>query len=212
MAQAEERGIRSANGLWMLVAQAWRAAELFQGAAIPMERAAAVEGEMLRSLTQAVLVGMPGCGKSSLGRMLAKRLGRRFVDMDEWIEAKAGLPVPVIIGEQGEAAFRALEREAAQALGKENGLVIATGGGAVLDPRNVRALRQNGRIFFIQRDLDRLETQGRPLSRDRETLERMARERLPLYRAACDAALTNDGALEDAATALEEAFYETAGA
>lgn len=209
--QAEERNIPNANGLWMLIAQAWRAAELFQGAPIPLERALEVKETMLSGLTQLVLVGMPGCGKSSLGRRMAESMGRRFVDMDEWIEAQAGLPVPRIIREQGEAAFRALEHEAARALGKENGLVIATGGGVVLDLRNIRALRQNGRIVFVERTLDQLDMRDRPLSKSRAALERMARERLPLYRGACDISLENNCGLEDCAKALEEKWNDIVG-
>lgn len=206
--QAAARGIAHANGLWMLIAQAWRAAELFTGAAIPAARARRAEGAVLRALVQPVLIGMPGSGKTTLGQGLAQRLGRRFVDIDEWIEQRAGHSPKAIIQEQGEAVFRALEREAIQTLGKESGLVLATGGGAVLDPRNIQTLRQNGRLLWIQRDLERLATQGRPLSQSGAGLAVLAERRLPLYQAACDGAVDNNGALADSLNALEEAFYE----
>ena len=114
---------------------------------------------------------MPASGKSTLGRALSERTGRPFADTDDWIVRKAGKPIPQIFAEEGETAFRALESEAIRELSTRNGLIIATGGGAVLDSQNVRRLKRNGLLCFIKRDLDLLApTPDRPLSSDREAM------------------------------------------
>ncbi|MDR2686819.1 MAG: shikimate kinase [Oscillospiraceae bacterium] len=180
---AQALGLETAGGLPMLVAQAAASAELFTGEPCREGEAARVLASLRRDLENWVLVGMPGCGKTSLGRRLAARSGRPFVDLDLEIEKEAGRPAREIFSAQGEAAFRDLEAQMAARFGAGTGQVIATGGGAVLRPGNAEALRGNGRLLWIRRDTRYLATAGRPLSVDLENLERARR---PFYEAAAD--------------------------
>lgn len=208
---AAERGVPCVDGLWMLAAQAWHAAQLFLDAPIPEGKLWEAYRAVRRDCLNLVLVGMPGSGKSALGARAARALGRGFVDVDAEIEKRAG-PIPEIFKNQGEGAFRALESEEIARFGKESGLVIATGGGAVLKGENIRALRQNGVIAWVQRPLDRLGTAGRPLSSGPDALARMEEARAPLYRACADFTVANDGEIDRAARQIREGFYEAAGA
>lgn len=210
--QAEERGIPSANGLWMLVAQAKYAAEYFTGEAIPDEKIAEVYGRMRAEMANVVLTGMPGSGKSSVGRALAEQMGRTFVDMDEIIVRLAGRSIPEIFAESGEEVFRQIETEAARECGKEKSLVIATGGGAVTRRDTMKALQQNGEVLFIERPIESLATDGRPLSAGgMEALRAMYEKRCPLYRQYAACAIDNSGSLEDTVKAAMEGYYEAAG-
>ncbi len=210
--QAEERGIPSENGLWMLVAQAKYAAEYFTGKQIPDEKIAEVYGVMRAQMSNLVLAGMPGSGKSTVGRRLAERMGREFVDMDDLIVKLAGKGIPDIFREDGEEAFRRLETQAAQQCGREKSLVIATGGGAVTREETMRALQQNGEILFIERPLESLATAGRPLSQGGpEKLRAMYEARLPLYERYAAARVDNSGDIDKAVEAATEGFYEAAG-
>ena len=149
---------------------------------------------LLGRLANLVLVGMPGCGKTRIGRLAAQALGRDFVDMDAEIEKAAGMSIPDIFSREGEQGFRDRETRVAEILGARTGLVIATGGGAVLRGENVRALRQNGVIVYMQRSLDQLAVGGnRPLSSSREALEKMLAARAPLYEAAAHRVVFNTG-------------------
>ena len=206
--QAEALGLPYAGGLPMLVAQAAAAAALFTGADVPEERMEAVLRQVAADVTNLVLIGMPGAGKTTVGTLAAKALGRPFFDADAAIEERAGKPIPRIFAEEGEAAFRALETEVLAELGKRSGAVIATGGGAVLLQRNLPLLRQNGRILRLRRPLERLPLEGRPLSASPERLREMEREREPFYAAAADITLDNTGAAADTAAAVVRAFLE----
>ena len=135
-----------------------------------------------------VLIGMPGCGKSTLGRLIAERTGRTFADCDAEIVKAAGKPIPQIFAEEGEESFRAKETAALAELCKQSGLVIATGGGVVTRERNLPLMHQNGRILFLDIAPDQLPTDGRPLSQARSPAVLYA-ERLPLYRHAADTIL-----------------------
>lgn len=193
---AEERGVRFSNGLPMLVAQATAAAGYFLGTPGAFES----ENERIISLLESrmeniVLIGMPGSGKSTIGRLISERTGKDFIDMDEETEKSAGMTIPEIFKREGEEGFRRRETETALELGKRRGLVIATGGGTVLKKINVRALRQNGRLLHIRRPAEDLPTDGRPLSKDTEALRRMEKERLPLYEEAADAEFDNSVSL-----------------
>ena len=207
---AEARGIPCAGGLYMLVGQAREAAELFTGRAIPDAVTDAIYGELRGEALNLILIGMPGSGKSSVGRMIAAHMGREFVDCDAEIVRRAGMTIPDIFAKQGEKAFRDMESAVLAEACREKSRVIASGGGAVLKPENVRAMRQNGVLVWIRRALDALPMDGRPLSAGREALEQMWQAREPLYRAAADAAIDNDGTHEAAVIAAEEAFYEAA--
>lgn len=179
--QAQELGIRHTNGLPMLVAQATAAAEYFLGENGFQDENTHIIEALKKDIENIVLIGMPGCGKSTLGKHLAKITGKTFVDMDLIIEERASMTIPEIFEKYGEKHFRDIESEVAAELGKERGQIIATGGGVILRPENMKALRQNGRILFIQRPLERLSRSGRPLSKDLDTLKAMYEQRLPLY-------------------------------
>lgn len=200
--QAEALGVPAAGGLPMLVAQARRASELFTGERIPEERMEAVLREVAADVTNVVLIGMPGSGKSTVGAALARRLEWPFVDADEEIVRRAGRSIPEIFAEDGEERFRTLETEVLSDLGKRSGIVLATGGGAVLFERNLPLLRQNGRIYRITRDVSRLATCGRPLSSSPERLREMERERAPFYERAADVTVSNDGSTAETVAAI----------
>ena len=200
---AEKLGIPAIGGLWMLVAQAKAASEWFTGRAIADGVIEAVFFILRREIENIILIGMPGCGKSTVGRLIAEKAGKRFVDADAEIEALAKKTIPQIFAEDGEDAFRELETAVLKELGKQSGLVIATGGGCVTRERNYPLLHQNGRIFWLQRNLESLPTDGRPLSQAQELTE-MYQKRAPMYKRFADHIIDNNGAAEDAPDTIWE--------
>ena len=188
---AEERKIRCENGLSMLVAQAKRAAELFTGKMIPDAVCTDILRTLEREMHNVILIGMPGCGKTSVGTLLAQRLGRLFFDADAEIERRLGCTIPAFFAREGENAFRAVETQVLAELGKRSGCVIATGGGCVTRPENYELLHQNGTLVWLRRDLSALPVDGRPISRSR-ALSELYREREPLYRRFADICVEND--------------------
>ena len=178
---AEKRGIPAMNGLWMLVAQAKESAERFKGAAIPCGKIAQIHAYLQQQMENIILIGMPGCGKSTIGRLMAEKTGRLFIDTDAEIEKLAQKSIPTIFAEDGEAVFRTLETKVLEAFGKLSGLVIATGGGCVTQERNHPLLQQNGRIFWLQRDMGKLATEGRPLSVNLEEMYRLRRDKYAAF-------------------------------
>lgn len=207
---AEARGIPCAGGLYMLVGQAREAAEMFMGKTIPEAETDRVYAKLRADALNVVLIGMPGSGKTSVGQTLANEMGRAFVDCDAEIEKKAGMTIPEIFAQKGEAGFRDIEAEVVSEVCKKRSQVIATGGGAILREANVRAMRQNGAVLMLERNLDILAMDGRPLSTGRAALERLWAQREPKYRAAADACIDNNTTLDAAVDAAREAFYETA--
>jgi len=201
--QAEEQKRKSVNGLAMLVAQAAAAGKIFTGASHNDGDIERVIQATERKLENWVIVGMPGCGKSTVGAHLAERAGRAFVDIDREIERKTGMKCGEFITQKGEARFRALESEIAKEIGAKTGLVIATGGGTVLKPENVFALRQNGRMLWIRRDIARLATVGRPLSQNLSELEET---RTPIYQGIADAVVRHNENWEQLREKAWEAF------
>ena len=180
--EAEARGIPCRNGLYMLVAQAKAAAELFLSHPLPEGEIDRIEGKLRREAANWVLIGMPGCGKSTVGHLLAERTGRPLLETDQMIEAVAGCSCGEFIRTRGEEAFRALETEMVRQAGARSGCVIATGGGTVTRPENRDPLRQNGILFHLDRPPEQLEiSDSRPLSETREKLAARYRERKPLY-------------------------------
>ena len=205
---AEARGIPAAGGLYMLVGQAREAAELFSGHGIPESETTRIYRQLRRKALNLILIGMPGSGKTRIGMALAERMKRPFVDLDDEIVKRAGKSIPEIFAEDGEGAFRKLERQVVLDACKEKGAVIATGGGAVLRTDNVRAMRQNGRLCLLTRDLDALPLDGRPLSKSHEALREMWAVRAPHYRGAADFTIENDAAPDEVAARIEEAYHE----
>jgi shikimate dehydrogenase len=190
--QAEEKQLKFTNGLPMLVAQATAAAGYFQGKpgafdSYNEEIIASIESD----IQNIVLVGMPGCGKSTIGKMLAKITGKKFIDMDDEIVKSAGMSIPDIFDKEGELGFRDRETEVAKKLSKEHGQIIATGGGAPLRGENVEALKQNGKVMLIKRPVKFLATSGRPLSKDLDTLLAMEETRMPIYSSIADIEFDN---------------------
>lgn len=201
--QAEALNIPHAGGLLMLVAQAQRASELFTGNAIADARIGEIYRTLSVQMQNIVLVGMPGCGKSSVGTRLAERLDRPFVDADAEIEKAAGMPIPAFFRLHGEDAFRELESRVLAGLGKRSGAVIATGGGAVLREENYAALHQNGTIIWLTRDLARLPIDGRPVSQS-TSLDALYAARKVRYERFADQIIDNNGALDETVRAILE--------
>ena len=201
--EARERGLPCSCGLPMLVAQAWRAEELFTGSAIPAETVEAVLAGLTAQLQNVVLIGMPGCGKSTVGRALARRQGKAFLDLDRLIEERAGKSIPAIFAQEGEEAFRTLESWAVREAGARTGCVISTGGGVVTRAENCAPLRQNGVIIHLTRPLDRLPTAGRPVSQSTD-LQTLWERRRGLYAAFADRTVDNGGPLEETLDTIEK--------
>lgn len=177
---AQKLGIDCVNGLPMLVAQALRAAEVFTGKSIPLTEIDRIHDIILGNQKNIVLVGMPGCGKSTLARLISEKTGRECVDTDSLVEL-CGETIPQIFEKYGETEFRNRETQAIKSVAKEQGRIIATGGGAILRKENRTALRENSTVIFLNAPVERLATNGRPLSKDLETLKKMYEQRLPLY-------------------------------
>ena len=188
---AAARGLIAENGLWMLVAQAKEAAEWFLNKKLPDSLIQFVYGKMRQQMENIILVGMPGCGKSTLGQLLAQQLGKAFVDADQELVRTYGTDIPTIFETEGEAGFRIKETAVLETLGKQAGLVIATGGGCVTRSANYPLLHQNGTIFWLRRDLEKLPSEGRPLSQIIK-MEDMYRIRKPLYGSFSDYCIDNN--------------------
>ena len=200
---AESRGIPCVGGLSMLVAQAHKSAELFVGEKIPESRIEEVLKTLSFDVSNIVMIGMPGSGKSTVGRALAEKLGREFFDMDEEITKAYGESPEIIIRTRGEEAFREIETEMAATLGKKSGCVISTGGGVVTKERNYPLLHQNGIIIWVKRDLDSLSVAGRPISQSMPINE-LYLKREKLYNFFSDLAVSNDNSADETVKEIVE--------
>ena len=201
--QAEARGIPHAGGLQMLVAQAKRSAEIFLCRTLPDSEIGRILNKLSRGMQNIVLIGMPGCGKSTVGAILAERLGHPLCEADEEIVRASGKTIPEIFAEEGETGFRTCETAVLARLGKQSGAVLSTGGGCVTREENYPLLHQNGVIVWIKRDLDRLAREGRPLSIGAD-LAAMYAVRAPLYERFADFAVDNVGTPEATAEKILE--------
>ena len=211
--EAQKRGCRTATGLSMLTAQAAEAIEAFIGKPVAPESILRMTAELAREKMNLVLIGMPGCGKSTIARKLAEISGRPAVDIDQRIVERIGMPIRDFFAQQGEARFRQIEAEILAEVTLQTGQIIATGGGIVKDWENVRRLRQSGKVYFLDRSLDQLETDpSRPLSTSREALRQLYDQRIDLYRAACDQQIENNGSADQTARRLwQDWLTETTG-
>lgn len=193
---AERLRIPHVNGLPMLVAQAKRACELFLNQPIADTEVERITAKIAAEMGNIILVGMPGCGKTTVGTLLAEMTGREILDTDEMIRHSTGRSPSEIIVTDGEPSFRRIEADEIKKAGKQSGKIISTGGGAVTVQENYLPLHQNGTVVFIHRALENLATADRPLSKN---LSELYAKRLPLYRNFCDLEVSNDASAEDCA-------------
>ena len=193
---AESQGIPFENGLWMLVAQAKEAAEYFTGSPLPDTVIPSIHKKLSLQMQNLILIGMPGCGKTTIGKALAKRTKRQFLDSDGFVSFLAEKSVAEIILQDGLAAFRARETDVLRTLASQSGRILSTGGGCVTRDENYPLLHQNGIIIWLQRDTARLVTDGRPLSQS-GTLDEMSAVRKPMYARFADHIVDNNGSPED---------------
>lgn len=184
---AQERGIPAEGGLYMLSAQAVHASAVFRD--IPLDESLVDKAfkSVKNDKQNIVLIGMPSSGKTTVGRILAEKCGKQLADTDEYIVRKIGMPISDFFAKHGEAEFRKIEKETVAELSATGGRIIATGGGAVLDAENVRALKQNGVLVFLDRRPENLiATDDRPLASRRSALEKLYAERYDIYCAAAE--------------------------
>lgn len=208
--QAEALGIPNSDGLPMLVEQAVAAEAHFFHKTMDHSAGTAILHRLRQEMTNIVLIGMPGCGKSTVGQLLAQMTGREAIDIDQQIETRTGRSIPEIFSTEGEEFFRQFEREETAKAGQLSGKLILTGGGVVKDAQNYAPLRQNGRIYHLDRRLGALATQGRPLSQSTPA-DVLWAQREPLYRSFRDVLIDNNGTAEDAAQTIWRDFCEHSG-
>ena len=205
---AKAAGIPAESGLYMLVSQAVYASEFFTGKQYTSEVQDSVFKDILKQKENIVLIGMPSSGKTTVGKRLAEITGKEFIDTDDEIVKIIGTDIPAFFKKNGEEAFRDVESRVIDEVSRKNGLIISTGGGAILRPENVRCLRQNGRIYFLNRSLELLTpTASRPLSSDIEALKRRFEERYGKYVSSADVEIDGNGTVNEVADAIREEFY-----
>lgn len=206
---AQKHGIKAEGGLYMLVAQAVLASEIFLDKKYDKEKLDEVFEKIERQKENIILVGMPSSGKSTIGKEIAKRLGRAFYDTDELIAQKSAMTIPNIITSLGEEKFRELESDAVNEISKATGVIIATGGGVVLKDENIRVLSQNGRIYFLDRPLELLlPTKDRPLTSTKEALIKKYNERYGIYEKSADVKIDASGDVEAVTNAVIGGFLK----
>lgn len=205
--KALNKGIKAVGGLYMLVSQAAFAAEKFVEKKADEEKINNVFKEMLKEKENIVLIGMPSSGKTTVGKIISQSLGKEFFDTDEEIVRVFGKSIPEIFKEMGESGFRKLEVKVIESISARQNSVIATGGGAVLNCKNIENLKKNGRVYFLDRPLENLiTTDDRPLSSNRVDLERRYRERYQIYKNSCDFSVCGNMSAEEFASIIEKEF------
>lgn len=196
--QAKSLGLNAEGGLYMLVAQAVIAAEIYLEEKLPVSMIDEIYEKVLKEKQNISLVGMPGSGKSTVGHALSEKLGKEFVDTDALIVERAGMEITEIFKEKGEPWFRDLEAEILKEVSMKNGQIISSGGGAVLRTENVLNMKMNGPVLFIDRPVNALKpTDDRPLADTEDKMVKLYETRLPIYTAACDIHVISDGRVED---------------
>lgn len=202
--KAKEKGISAIGGLYMLVAQAAFACELFIGESVE-DKIDTVYNSLLKQKENIVLTGMPGSGKTTIGNMLAEKLGMEFIDTDKIIEQNENRSIPEIIKNDGEKAFRDIETKAVFSVSSLQNKVIATGGGVVLRDENIHLLKQNGKIYFLDRNIDDIvPTADRPLTSDYESLKKRYEERYKIYTKTADRQILNQDAKKTAEEIIKD--------
>ncbi|MCI7583071.1 MAG: shikimate dehydrogenase [Christensenellaceae bacterium] len=203
VSDAEKRGIKACGGLYMLVAQAVYAAALFENKKPDENLIDDVYGKILNNKRNIVLIGMPSSGKTTIGKALAARIGKRFADTDELIVGTTGKSIPEIFEKEGEKVFREIEKKVICDIAVNDGTVIATGGGVILDEKNVLALKRNGVIVYLDRKIDNLiATDSRPLSSNVDDLKKLYAKRKPLYEKYAEITIDDN---DDVATVVRRA-------
>jgi len=206
------KGVTAVGGLEMLIGQAKCAVEIFLGKKIDDTIIQKLYTSILEERSNLVLIGMSGCGKTTLGKKAAQQLSKTFIDIDEEIVKEIKMPISEYFIKMGEPAFREIEKTLVHKFAQQNGLVISTGGGVIKDTENIKTLKQNGRILWIKRDVSLLESgNGRPLVPDAEATFRLYQERLPLYLAAAEMISENNTTLEEGLESLLSKYIQIIG-
>ena len=205
---AKKRGIKAEGGLYMLVSQAIYASEIFTGNKVSDELCTRIFNQVFKSKENIVLVGMPSCGKTTIGHYLASQTGREVIDTDDEIVKKIGMPISEFFSLYGEEKFRDVESEVVKEVCAKNGVIIATGGGAILREQNVRYMKQNGRVYFLNRALELLmPTSDRPTASDFEALRQRYKERYSKYVACADEVIPANGTVVQIAEIIKGEFF-----
>ncbi len=205
---ARKKGIKAESGLYMLVSQAIYASEIFTGNKISEELCTATFNEILSQKENIVLVGMPSCGKTTVGHYLASQTGRELIDTDDEIVKRIGMEISEYFALYGEEKFREVESEVVKEACAKNGAIIATGGGAILRDENVRYMKQNGRVYFLNRALDLLTpTSDRPTASDYEALRKRYNERYSKYISCANVVVPANGTVVQVAEIIKGEFF-----
>lgn len=203
---ALNKKITSCGGLYMLVGQAVYAAQKFTGREIGEDKIDSIFNQIFKKKENIVLVGMPASGKTTVGKLLAKETGLEFIDTDDEIIKQYG-NITDIFASKGESGFRDIESQVIKEVSALQGKIIATGGGAVLRQENIDFLKQNGKIYFLDRPLEQLVgTADRPLSQNKEMLTQRYNERYDIYCSCCDKRVVSNTTPEDAVLSIKEDF------
>lgn len=205
ISQAKALNIKCGGGLLMLVSQAIYAHEYFFDTKVDKEKLLSIYNSVLKNKENIVLIGMPTCGKTTIANKLKDILNRELFDADEYLVNKYNREIPDIFKSDGEEVFRQFESEVIKELSSKNGVIISTGGGCILNPINIERLKQNGIIYFIDRDLDLLvPTNDRPTASSKEAIVKRYNERIDLYRKYCDVHINNSGTIENTINQIME--------
>lgn len=208
--EAEKYQIKNFNGLAMLVCQAVFANHYFTEQNYALEIISLEIKRLTYLLTNIVFIGMPGVGKSTIGKQLAKRLKRKYVDVDELIVLQEQKSINEIFNDFGEKYFREKEQEIIKQYSLQQGLIICCGGGVVLQEQNIENLKRNGKIILLNRDLDKIIIDNqRPLLKNKNDLKLLFEKRWDLYKKSCNIIVDNNASIEEAVNLVEEKFYES---